>query len=180
VSRVVARDHGAGGARRRLRQKRRTVPNLPRQRPVSFAARGQNASETDRQQVNAAASRLVRVIPACGIDLLGCHGARNVAHLRADVTSAVMAPVVGNLSDADIRDLAAYYAFLPRVWGQQTGAGAAPRIVASGAPMRGIAPCGACHGELDSKAGAAWLEGQPLVYLRSQLKAFSSGARRNA
>ena len=63
--------------------------------------------------------------------------------------------------------------------GEQTGAGAAPRIVASGAPMRGIAPCGACHGELDSKAGAAWLEGQPLVYLRSQLEAFLMGARRN-
>jgi cytochrome c553 len=45
--------------------------------------------------------------------------------------------------------------------------------------MRGIAPCGACHGELDSKPGAAWLEGQPAVYLRTQLGAFASGARRN-
>ena len=49
----------------------------------------------------------------------------------------------------------------------------------SGAPMRGIAPCGACHGELANKPGAAWLEGQPLVYLRTQLEAFSSGARHN-
>jgi cytochrome c553 len=45
--------------------------------------------------------------------------------------------------------------------------------------MRGIAPCGACHGAVDSKAGAAWLGGQPVVYLRTQLEAFSSGARRN-
>ena len=45
--------------------------------------------------------------------------------------------------------------------------------------MRGIAPCGACHGELNSKPGAAWLEGQPVVYLRTQLEAFASGARRN-
>jgi cytochrome c553 len=44
--------------------------------------------------------------------------------------------------------------------------------------MRGIAPCGACHGELGSKAGAAWLEGEPAVYLRTQLEAFASGARR--
>ncbi len=29
------------------------------------------------------------------------------------------------------------------------------------------------------KAGAAWLEGQPAVYLRTQLQAFASGARRN-
>jgi cytochrome c553 len=45
--------------------------------------------------------------------------------------------------------------------------------------MRGIAPCGACHGDLDSKAGAGWLRGQPAVYLRTQLVAFASGARRN-
>ena len=45
--------------------------------------------------------------------------------------------------------------------------------------MRGIAPCGACHGEVDSKASAAWLEGQPAVYLRTQLEAFSTGARHN-
>ena len=49
----------------------------------------------------------------------------------------------------------------------------------NGAPMRGIAPCGACHGELGSKAGAAWLEGQPAVYLRAQLEAFATGARHN-
>jgi cytochrome c553 len=93
--------------------------------------------------------------------------------------SAVMAPLVANLNDADMRDLAAYYAYLPRVSDQPPNTDVPPRIVASGAPMRGIAPCGACHGELDSKAGAAWLEGQPAVYLRAQLEAFSSGARRN-
>ena len=45
--------------------------------------------------------------------------------------------------------------------------------------MRGIAPCGACHGDLDSKVSAGWLAGQPAIYLRHQLEAFSSGARRN-
>jgi cytochrome c553 len=94
-------------------------------------------------------------------------------------TSAVMAPLVANLSDADMRDLAAYYAYLPRPSDRPPIAGVRPRIVASGAPMRGIAPCGACHGGVDSKAGAGWLAGQPAVYLRTQLEAFSSGARRN-
>ena len=94
-------------------------------------------------------------------------------------SSAVMAPLVADLSDADMRDLAAYYAYLPRVSDHHPAAAEPPRIVASGAPMRGIAPCGACHGDLDSKAGAAWLEGQPGVYLRTQLEAFSSGVRRN-
>jgi cytochrome c553 len=91
--------------------------------------------------------------------------------------SAVMAPLVQDLSDADMRDLAAYYAYLPRV--ANAAAGASPRIVADGAPLRGIAPCGACHGELERKTGAPWLEGQPGLYLRTQLQAFASGARRN-
>jgi cytochrome c553 len=93
--------------------------------------------------------------------------------------SAVMAPLVANLSDEDMRDLAAYYAYLPRPSDVRATSDVPPRIVANGAPMRGIAPCGACHGELDSKPGAAWLEGQPAVYLRTQLGAFASGARRN-
>jgi cytochrome c553 len=35
------------------------------------------------------------------------------------------------------------------------------------------------EGELDSKAGAAWLRGQPAVYLRTQLETFASSALRN-
>jgi cytochrome c553 len=93
--------------------------------------------------------------------------------------SAIMAPLVANLSDADMRDLAAYYAYLPRVSGNAPMSEGAPRIVESGAPLRGIAPCGACHGDLASKPGAAWLEGQPLAYLRAQLGAFASGTRHN-
>jgi cytochrome c553 len=94
-------------------------------------------------------------------------------------TSAVMGPLVADLADADMRDLAAYYAYLPRVSGDHTAVGEAPQIVAGGAPMRGVAPCGACHGAFGSKVGAAWLGGQPAPYLRTQLNAFSSGARRN-
>jgi len=93
--------------------------------------------------------------------------------------SAVMAPLVADLSDADMRDLAGYYAYLPRVSSSGSAAGEVPLIVASGAPLRGIAPCGACHGEVDSKASAAWLEGQPATYLHAQLKAFATGARHN-
>jgi cytochrome c553 len=93
--------------------------------------------------------------------------------------SAVMAPLMADLSDADMRDLAAYFAYLPRVTNSGPAAGEPPRIVASGAPLRGIAPCGACHGEVDSKASAAWLEGQPAIYLRTQLETFATGARHN-
>jgi cytochrome c553 len=93
-------------------------------------------------------------------------------------SSAVMAPLVAGLSDADLRDLAAYYAYLPRV-SDRTDAAERPQIVASGAPMRGIAPCGACHGTLASKPGAGWLGGQPVVYLHAQLAAFAAGRRHN-
>jgi cytochrome c553 len=94
--------------------------------------------------------------------------------------SAIMAPVAVGLSDPDMRDLAAYYAYLPRVAPEASAsAGEPPRIVADGAPMRSIAPCGACHGTLESKPGAGWLGGQPVVYLRAMLDAFASGTRHN-
>jgi cytochrome c553 len=129
-----------------------------------------------------------------------CHGARGLS--RADIpnlagqypfaiykelvdfktgarASAVMAPLVANLTDENMRDLAAYYASLPRTSGRPPRTDLPPRIVTNGAPMRGIATCGACHGDLASKPGAAWLAGQPVVYLHAQLAAFASGARHN-
>lgn len=94
--------------------------------------------------------------------------------------SAVMQPLVANLSDQDLRDLSAYYAYLPRLPATRpVSAESAPGIVLTGAPLRGIAPCGACHGTLDNKAGSPWLEGQPAVYLAGQLHAFQTGARHN-
>ena len=79
-----------------------------------------------------------------------------------------------------MRDLAAYYAYLPRVPSPHVDARlAAPLIVTIGAPMRNIAPCGSCHGDIDTKAGSPWLGGQSAVYIKAQLQAFASGARRN-
>ena len=94
-------------------------------------------------------------------------------------TSAIMMPLVADLSERDMRDLAAYYAYLPRVHDERASDGGEPRIVSDGAPMRNIAPCGACHGELGSKIGAPWLEGQPVTYLQAELDAFANGTRRN-
>jgi cytochrome c553 len=95
-------------------------------------------------------------------------------------TSAVMQPLMTDLSDENMRDLALYYAYLPRPAADHpAGAASPPAIVVSGAPMRGIAPCGACHGTLDNKAASPSLEGQPSAYLEAQLRAFASGARHN-
>jgi cytochrome c553 len=45
--------------------------------------------------------------------------------------------------------------------------------------MRGIAPCGSCHGDIENKLGSPWLGGQSAVYIKAQLEAFASGSRRN-
>jgi cytochrome c553 len=95
-------------------------------------------------------------------------------------TNAVMSPFAANLSDQNIADLAAYYAYLPRLPAYHPEPPLArPGIVIYGAPIRGIAPCGACHGSLDNKTGSPWLEGQSEVYLKEQLHAFASGQRTN-
>ncbi len=92
--------------------------------------------------------------------------------------NAVMSPLVANLTAQDAHDLAAYYAYLPRPpWPDSDLP--TPAIVERGAPMRGIAPCGACHGSVAHKAGSPWLEGEPTAYLRAQLMAFKTGARHN-
>jgi len=48
-----------------------------------------------------------------------------------------------------------------------------------GAPLRNIAPCVSCHGGVDQKFGAPWIEGMPKEYLVSELLSFRSGRRRN-
>jgi cytochrome c553 len=92
--------------------------------------------------------------------------------------NAIMSPRVADLSEDDIRDIAAYYAYLPRLPSAQPAV-AAPVIVEDGSPMRNIAPCAACHGATGHKTGSAWLEGESPVYLKGQLQAFASGARHN-
>ncbi|HVQ66447.1 MAG TPA: c-type cytochrome [Bradyrhizobium sp.] len=94
--------------------------------------------------------------------------------------NVVMSPFATNLSNQDMLDVAAYYAYLPRVPSHKLDpAMAAPAIVTIGAPMRNIAPCGSCHGDIDNKAGSPWLGGQSAVYIKAQLQAFAAGTRRN-
>lgn len=94
--------------------------------------------------------------------------------------NAVMTPFALPLSEQDIVDLSAYYAYLPRLPAYHPDQGRpAPRIVVNGAPLRNIASCGSCHGGLDNKTGSPWLEGQSAAYIKAQLEAFASGARRN-
>ena len=93
--------------------------------------------------------------------------------------SSVMSPFGAQLSEQDMIDVASYYAYLPRFVSQSSGNSEAPRIVINGAPLRGIAPCGSCHGALDNKPGSPWLEGQPYAYVKAQLLSFASSTRHN-
>lgn len=95
--------------------------------------------------------------------------------------SEIMAPHARNLNDQEMRDLAAYYANLPRQTPPPTLIEQlkAPRIVQIGAPMRNIAPCVACHGGSDRKTASPTLDGEPEIYLRTQLLAFANGSRSN-
>jgi len=128
-----------------------------------------------------------------------CHGARgvsssdvpNLAGQYAEVTykqltdykngqrrHTLMQGMAAGLSEQDIRDLAAFYAQLPRP--SPAGPPAeVPRLVSVGDPMRNIAPCGSCHGGIDKKPGSPWLEGMSQAYLVTQLAQFAGGARRN-
>jgi cytochrome c553 len=95
-------------------------------------------------------------------------------------SSTVMQALAASLSDGAIEDLAAYYASLPKarttpVPPRET----APALVRVGDPLRNIAPCASCHGGIDRKLGAPWLEGMPRQYLADQLTAFATGTRRN-
>jgi cytochrome c553 len=95
-------------------------------------------------------------------------------------TNAIMSPFAVKLSKQDMPDLAAYYSYLPRQPGSHPDPTVtAPQIVARGAPMRNIPACSSCHGTTDAKLGTPWLEGQSAGYIKAQLQAFATGARRN-
>ena len=56
---------------------------------------------------------------------------------------------------------------------------AARNLIEVGDPLRGIAPCAACHGPLGLTPGAPGLRGQQRAYLEQELQAFAAGNRRN-
>jgi cytochrome c553 len=128
-----------------------------------------------------------------------CHGARgvsssdvpNLAGQYPEVTykqlvdfrngqrkHALMQSLAAGLSEQDIRDLAAFYAQLPRPSPAEPPT-PVPELVTVGDPMRNIAPCASCHGGMDKKPGSPWLDGMPQAYMATQLQQFAEGARRN-
>lgn len=94
--------------------------------------------------------------------------------------SPIMAALAQGLTEQNIADIAAYYASLPKArTAPTTYEESLPALVRVGDPMRNIAPCISCHGGVDQKLGAPWLEGMPKDYLVQQLQRFRTGERRN-
>jgi cytochrome c553 len=98
--------------------------------------------------------------------------------------AAVMGVYVSPLSEQDLLDLAAYYAFLPNPAGdalspQSSSDTVVRRLIEVGDPIRGIAPCASCHGPLGMTPGAPGLRGQQRAYLELQMQSFKDGNRRN-
>jgi cytochrome c553 len=129
----------------------------------------------------------------------GCHGAEgispsdtfpNLAGLPAEVLykqlddyrsgkrqNPTMQAMAAPLDDQKVADVAAFFASLPP--GGRGNGEKPPALVAIGSPLRSIAPCAACHGPLGHKEGAPPLDGQKGAYLKAQLDAFATDARRN-
>jgi cytochrome c553 len=95
-----------------------------------------------------------------------------------------MGGMAANLSDENIRDLAAYYA------GQRAKPGVAKneetlalgrKIWRGGDASKGLPACAACHGASGAGVPAQYprLAGQYAEYSEAQLTAFRSGDRRN-
>lgn len=113
------------------------------------------------------------------------------AFKRGQRQDPVMSGQAATLDDADMRNLAAYYAGLPAKPAGQTDAGSrGGHLYLDGDPARGIPPCQGCHGPAGDgpplRAGTApqppWstfprLRGEGAIYLGKALGDFRSGAR---
>ena len=85
------------------------------------------------------------------------------------------------MNDADLADIAAYYASQTITGGQAKASNAAKgeEIYRAGIRSKGVAACTACHsptGKGNAPAGYPALGGQHADYIAAQLKAFRAAA----
>jgi cytochrome c553 len=142
-----------------------------------------------------ASAALAADAPAKAQACVACHGKTGVSsnpewpnlagqkagYLAAQLTAfrdgtrsnPAMAPFVASLSDADISQLAAFYASQAAV----TSASGDRALTAAGEHLS--AYCMACHGMRGQTINQEWpnLAGQQAAYLKKQLQAFKSGER---
>jgi cytochrome c553 len=98
--------------------------------------------------------------------------------------SPIMMPMVANLSEADMKGLAAFYAgqkLKPAAAADKTLAALGQKLWRGGNAATGVPACAGCHGPAGAGIPAQYprLAGQYAEYIASQLKAFKEGGRAN-
>ncbi len=98
--------------------------------------------------------------------------------------NAVMTGIVASLGDADLRDVAAYYAAQkpkPAVAREPELAALGQKIYRGGIIASGVPACAGCHGPTGAGIPSQYprIAGQHPEYIEAQLKAFRAGARAN-
>jgi cytochrome c553 len=103
---------------------------------------------------------------------------------KAERDNAVMSGMVSNLSDDDMRSLAAHYSgqkLKPAVARDKDLAARGQKIWRSGNPASGVPACSGCHGPAGAGMPAQYprIAGQFAEYIDAQLKSFRAGTRTN-
>ena len=103
---------------------------------------------------------------------------------KAERDNPVMAGMVANLSDDDMRNLAAYYAsqrLKPEGAKDKDLAAKGQKVYRGGNLASGVAACAGCHGPTGAGIPGQYprISGQFASYLESQLLAFKTGTRAN-
>jgi cytochrome c553 len=103
---------------------------------------------------------------------------------KAERENPIMAGMVANLSDADMRNVAAYFSeqkLRPDVARDKNLAAVGQKLYRGGNAATGVVACAGCHGPSGAGIPIEYphIAGQYAEYVESQLKAFRSGARAN-
>jgi cytochrome c553 len=98
--------------------------------------------------------------------------------------SAIMTPMVANLSEADMKNLAAFYSgqqIKPAAASDKDLATLGQKIWRGGIAATGVPACAGCHGPGGAGIPAQYprLSGQFAEYIAAQLKLFRDGGRAN-
>lgn len=98
--------------------------------------------------------------------------------------NAVMTSMVANLSEADLKNLAAYFAgqkYKPAVAADKDLAAAGQKLWRGGNAQTGVPACAGCHGPTGAGIPTQYprVAGQYAEYLAAQLRAFKDGGRAN-
>ncbi len=110
---------------------------------------------------------------------------KQLHEIKADIRKvALMTPIVANMSEQDMADVAAYFASLPAARGavEKSKLALGEKLYRGGDAKLGVPACSACHapdGKGNVSAGYPALSGQDTPYVELQLKAFRSGDRNN-